>query len=184
MGSHNPSSALAFAQPAQPAPCPAKRAPVDAAPTRALQSGHRMRKRLTRSLGRRLLVAALTAAWVLAPAAPALACALATGDDASMQASMQASKMDCHGGATKRATDETERPVRHPCCSDAETSCCLRSLDVDGAVSTFVTLDMPSIALPMSAPVVTSSAALPAAFVPLLRPDASPPGCPFRVLRL
>jgi hypothetical protein len=139
-----------------------------------------MRKRLKRSLGRRLLVAALTVAWVLAPAAPALACALATLDDASMQVSMP----DCHGDAAKRATGDTERPVRHPCCSDAETSCCLRALDVDGAVSAFVTLDMPSIALPMPAPVVTSSAALPAAFVPLLRPDASPPGCPFRVLRL
>lgn len=139
-----------------------------------------MRKRLTRSLGRRLLVAALTAAWVLAPGAPALACALAPLDDASVQASMP----NCHGAATKGATDETERPARHPCCSDAETSCCLRALDVDGAVSALVTLDMPSIALPMPAPVVTSSAALPAAFVPLLRPDASPPGCPFRVLRL
>lgn len=139
-----------------------------------------MRKRLTRSLGRRLVVAALTAAWVLAPAAPALACAFATLEHTPMQASMP----DCHGGATKRATDEPERPVHHPCCSDAETSCCLRALDVDGAVSAFVTLDIPSIALPMPAHVVTSAAALPAALVPLVRPDTSPPACPFRVLRL
>jgi hypothetical protein len=140
-----------------------------------------MRKRLTRSLGRRLLVAALTAAWVLAPAAPALACAVATLDDASMQASMP----DCHGGTTKSVTDETERPAHHPCCSDAETSCCLRALDVDGAITGLLALDGPTVvALPAAVPTVPSFDTPLASSLPAVAPDVSPPGCPFRILRL
>lgn len=139
-----------------------------------------MRKRLARSLARRAVVFALTACWLLAPGLPALACTLTAIEYAPVQASMPG----CHGEAAAGATREDERPARHACCSDAETSCCLRSLDVEGAVSGFVTFDMPTMALPALVPLVASVTPLPIAFTPVLRPDASPPGCLFEVLRL
>lgn len=153
---------------------------VDVARVRALQLTSRMRRLTHRTLGRRLAVAVLAAAWGMAPGFPAIACTLATVDEPVIEAAMP----NCHHAEAGESATSSRRETGHPCCRDAETSCCLRSLDIDGAISALFSLEIPAIALPTPSPLLADVRMTAAVFPPAPVPDASPPGSRFRVLRL
>jgi hypothetical protein len=127
---------------------------------------------------RRTLAAALALVWVLGPALPAMACALT---QALAAAALDAGTPDCHRSEPRNGT--TAAPSHRTCCDDVATSCCLATLDVDGAVSTATLLDAPIVTLTS---IVELSAPLACGFAPTVDAVAeSPPReRAFRVLRL
>lgn len=139
-----------------------------------------MRKRISSTLGRRLAVIALTAAWGIAPGFPAMACTLATADEAVTEVAMP----DCHHAEAGNSATSARREAGHPCCRDAETSCCLRSLDIDGALSALFSLETSAFALPTPSPQMADTRMSATVFLPVAALDTSPPGSRFRVLRL
>jgi hypothetical protein len=75
-------------------------------------------------------------------------------------------------------------PTHRDCCDDARTSCCLRALDVDGALTGVPSID--AHAMPVAETVVLALPP-PSFSSPLILADArshAPPGSHFRVLRL
>lgn len=153
---------------------------VDVASARAIQLSSRMQKRVRKTLGRRLAVLALTAAWGIAPGFPAIACTLTTADETVTEVKTP----DCHHAEAGESAASSRREAGHPCCRDAETSCCLRSLDVDGAISALFSLETQAIALPTPSPQIADARMAATVFLPVSALDTSPPGSRFRVLRL
>lgn len=87
---------------------------------------------------------------------------------------------DCH-----RSEKDAPAPVHNRCCGDVTTSCCLKALDVDGAVVATAAGEPPTAAILLPVPSLqislrsVHSAALPRSAVD---PPPIDPG--FRVLRL
>ena len=130
---------------------------------------------------RKLWVLAFVTAWTVAPAFPSIVCAMTLP---SAEQSALAETPDCHQAAKSSTAGGQPSRTHRGCCEDAATSCCLRALDVHGAVGSVLTLDssataivvaapQPPASLPPSLPVVTSQARA-----------HSPPGSYFQVLRL
>jgi len=131
---------------------------------------------------RKLWVLAFVTTWIVAPGFPSLVCALTL--PSGEQSALAATTPDCHHAArASAAADKTSRPHRG-CCQDAATSCCLRALDIDGAVGGVPTLDAGATAA-VAAVLPIPATVLPA--LPVFVADGrghSPPGSLFRVLRL
>jgi hypothetical protein len=137
-----------------------------------------MTRSIRHGLVRRLLAALLAVGWVLGPALPSIACALA---NAAVAPAEHEIVPDCHrNGASETATT----PSARDCCDDVTTSCCLSSLDVDGALAAVDVLSPPALAiLPATADLPSPTTWRPVSNP--VAPDASPPSVPlFRVLRL
>lgn len=124
------------------------------------------------------MVLAFAVAWAAAPAFPSIVCALTLP---SIDRSTLTEKPDCHQASD---TVAGESAAHRACCEDAATSCCLRALDVDGAVAGLLTLDAPAASLEVFALPLPPS--LPPS-LPVFGAESrahSPPENFFRVLRL
>ena len=127
-------------------------------------------------IGRTIRVLALVVAWTLAPGFPAIVCAITLPD--------QASTPRCHESMPSAGATSERGAAHRDCCDDARTSCCLRALDIDGALAGVPSIDSHVAALP-----ATVTYALPEPSFSALLPLAdarshAPPGSYFRVLRL
>ena len=130
--------------------------------------------------GSKIRVLVFVVAWTIAPGFPAIVCALTL----PTQAEAAAKVPSCHESMPSAAAASSESaPAHRACCDDARTSCCLRALDIDGALAGVSSID--THAAPMTATVVS---ALPLSFsspVPIADGRShAPPGSHFRVLRL
>ena len=134
-----------------------------------------------KGIGRKLRVLGFVVAWTVAPGFPAIVCALTLPTEAH---AATVSVPKCHETAPSSGAVSERATAHRDCCDDARTSCCLRALDIDGALAGVLSIDLSTIL----APAITLPAPpTPALSLPLLLADArshAPPGSHFRVLRL
>ena len=130
---------------------------------------------------RKMLVVAFTVAWAAGPSFPSIVCALTLPSESS---SNLIEMPDCHHASTEAASTDGSTTSRRACCEDVATSCCLRSLDVDGAVSGLLAIDSTAAAIVVAE--LPTPASLPPSLSVLVSDTRvhSPPGNHFRVLRL
>jgi hypothetical protein len=137
-----------------------------------------MQKRSRHLLRTRIFATMLALGWILGPAAPSIACFLMEGFEA---APVDVAVPDCHRSAE---AESAATPGPRTCCADVTTSCCLRALDVDGAVAAIDLLTAPALAILPDYVSLDLAPAHPVSTGPIPI-DGSPPQAPlFQVLRL